>query len=94
MDIHRLLQEHDVAIDDIRWYLALTTAERFLSYQEVPEELALLIWRGTIADELYEMEERWLSLQNQKLSDGRLDEAGIRELIREIKSAAERRPLS
>lgn len=70
-------------MDDIRWYLSMEMSRRLLSYTEEPNELADLIWRGSLEGELYDMEERYLRDTQDLLDRGLMDEAQIRSQISE-----------
>ncbi|MFO8063299.1 MAG: hypothetical protein R6V29_01540 [Spirochaetia bacterium] len=91
MTVYELLDEHGLAIDDVRWYLAALQADRLLSYKDHPGELAHLLWSGKLESDLYEMEERFLAEQQEKLERGRTDEAQVHQTIREIADAADTR---
>jgi hypothetical protein len=91
MTIDELLDEHGLAIDDVRWYLAREQADRLLSYKDHPEELAHLLWSGELEADLYNMEERFLAELAERLSRGRTDEAQVHQIVGEIARAAERR---
>ena len=62
--IRELLQEYDLEIDDVRWYLASTQADRILSYRESKRELIRLIWSGSLEGELYDMQSDPQELDN------------------------------
>ncbi|MFP4374749.1 MAG: hypothetical protein ACLFPO_10495 [Spirochaetaceae bacterium] len=91
MRIQELLDEHKLAIDDVRWYLAREQADRLLSYRDHPEELAHLLWSGELEADLYEMEDRFLAALQEKLDRGRTDEAQAHQTVREIARSAEER---
>jgi len=84
--IAELLRELDLEIDDVRWYLALSQADRLLQYKQQRRELARLIWSGKLEAELYEMEERLLQELQAKLDRGTRDEAQVRALLREVRA--------
>jgi len=79
--MRNLLKEYDLEIDDLRWYLSKQMAERLLTYREDPLLLTELIWRGTLGDELYDMEERYLRESQEQLDRGVLDETRVREQL-------------
>lgn len=91
MTVYELLDEQGLGIDDVRWYLAALQADRLLSYKDHPHALAHLLWSGELESDLYEMEERFLAEQQEKLERGRTDEAQVHQTIREIADAAEKR---
>jgi hypothetical protein len=89
--IRDLMQEYDLEIDDIRWYLASMQAERLLSYRENKRELIRLIWSGSLEGELYDMEERFLGELQTRLDQGSRDEIQVRAVLKEIVSSREKR---
>jgi hypothetical protein len=89
--IRELMQEFDLEIDDIRWYLAAIQADRLLSYRENKRELIRLIWSGSLEGELYDMEERFLAELQNRLDRGSRDEVQVRSLLREIVASREKR---
>ena len=91
MRIHDLLDEHNLAIDDVRWYLAREQADRLLAYRDHPDELAHLVWSGELEADLYEMEDRFLADLQEKLDRGRTDQAQAHQIVREIARSAEKR---
>ena len=91
MEIRELLQEYDLEIDDIRWYLAAMQAEHLLSYRENKRELIRLIWSGSLEGELYDMEERFLEQLQSRLDQGSRDEIQVRGILKEIVSSRENR---
>lgn len=91
MNIKMLMKEYGFELDDIRWYLAWETSVRLLTYQSEPEELARLVWSGKLADELYDMEERFLEELQEKLDRSLMDEHRVRELFAEIEREKRRR---
>ena len=91
MKIKELVQEYDLEIDDIRWYLATLQAERLLSYREKKRELIRLIWSGSLEGELYDMEERFLGELQDLLEQGSRDEIQVRAILKEIVSSREKR---
>jgi hypothetical protein len=83
MNISALMEEFQLEIDDIRWYLSTGMAERLLTYRDNPEELVQLIWSGKLGDDLYNMEEQYLSSLEDEHSRGLLDEVQIRNFFHE-----------
>ena len=81
VNIRELLKEYDLEIDDLRWYLSKQMTERLLTYREDPLLLTDLIWRGTLEDDLYDMEERYLRETQEQLDRGVLDETRVREQL-------------
>lgn len=79
--MRELLKEYDLEIDDVRWYLSMQMAERLLTYREDPRLLTEMIWRGTLEDELYDMEETYLRESQEQMDRGVLDESRVREQL-------------
>jgi hypothetical protein len=92
MDVSTLLDEYDLSLDDVRWYLSVQEAERYLRYKEYPEQLAQEIWSGRLEAALYNMEERFVADVNERLARGLTSEHRIREQLGEIRAARRRRP--
>jgi hypothetical protein len=89
--INELIQEYDLEIDDIRWYLASLQANRLLSFRDNKLELTRLIWSGTLEGELYDMEERFLGELQDRLEGGSRDEAQVRTILKEVVYSREQR---
>ena len=85
--ISELMQEYDLEIDDVRWYLSKMEAERLLEYRDKRVELCRLIWSGRLEADLYNMEERYLAELQDKLDARQADESEIRKIMAEIESA-------
>jgi uncharacterized protein (UPF0548 family) len=91
MEIAELLEELDLTLDDIRWYLAVRQSERLLSLKDTPLEITRLLWSGALESELYDMEERFLREQDEALRRGRKDETAVRQLLGEVARARVKR---
>lgn len=91
MQILELMQECDLEIDDIRWYLASQQAERLLQYKENKADLVRLIWSGALEQDLYDMEERFLEQLQRDLDRGFRDEGSVREQLKKAALAREHR---
>ena len=91
MTMQQLLEEYDLNLDDVRWYLALSQADRLISYKERPRDLALEIWAGRLEAQLYNMEERFLADRDERLANKLTSEHRIREELGEIRIAKRRR---
>ena len=81
--IKALLEEYGLEIDDVRYYLSYEKAVSLLTYKDDPEALALKIWKGSLADDLYDMEEKYLQSLEENLSRRHADESAIREQLSE-----------
>lgn len=86
MNVHSLLAEYDLDIDDVRWYLAKIQTERLLEYRERRFELIRLIWSGKLEADLYQMEERFLKELQDKLDTKQSDESEIRNVFSAIRA--------
>ena len=86
-----MMQEYDLEIDDVRWYLACLQTDRLLGYRENKRELIRLIWSGELEGALYDMEERFLGELQSKLDRGTRDEVQVRRILREVVSYREKR---
>jgi len=84
MTVKDLLDEFDLEIDDVRWYMASYMADKLLSYRHEPEMLTRYIWSGELEGEFYNMEERLISDLQDQLDRDMTDEIRLRELMREM----------
>jgi hypothetical protein len=84
MKILDMLAEYELEIDDIRWYLSVVTAERLLGLRDRRHDLIRYIWSGSLEDDLYDREERFLADLENRLKSGLADEAAVRETLKEI----------
>ena len=89
--ISEMMQEYDLEIDDVRWYLACLQADRLLGYRDNKRELIRLIWSGALEEALYDMEERFLAVLQSQLDGGTRDEVQVRGVLREVVSCREKR---
>jgi hypothetical protein len=87
MRLADLLDEYDISLDDVRWHLSLMQANRLLTYEERPEELARLIWSGSLESELHDMEEELLTSLQKDLDSGRIDEEQVRLTLEEVRAS-------
>lgn len=91
MKVSRLMEEMDLGIDDVRWFLASRQAERLLQYRDQEHELTRLIWSGALEEELYDMEERFVEQLQRDHDRGLRDLVGVRRVLREVAAARMRR---
>jgi len=84
MKIQDLLREYELEIDDVRWYLSAGIAERLLALRELRHDLIRYIWSGSLADDLYDLEESFLASLEEKRESGLVDEVSVREIMKEI----------
>lgn len=83
MTIEAIMEEYDLTIDDLRYYLSYELAESLLTYQEDSHGLARLIWSGKLESRLYNMADRFIEEKKEELGRGLIDEARLRETFRE-----------
>jgi hypothetical protein len=83
MTVEAIMEEYDLTIDDLRYYLSFELAESLLTYREDPHGLARLIWSGKLESELYNMADRYIEEKKEELSRDLIDEARLRETFRE-----------
>ncbi len=91
MKIAELLEEMDLSLDDIRWFLAVRETERLLALKDRSLEITRLLWSGRLESDLYDMEERFVAEQAEALSRGRRDQSAVRQLLAEVARARARR---
>lgn len=91
MNINEMMQEYELEIDDVRWYLACRQADRLFSYRDKKRELIRLIWSGELEGALYDMEERFLGELQGRLDGGSRDEIQVRGVLRDMVSCREKR---
>jgi hypothetical protein len=84
MNIPSLLREFDLTIDDIRWYLSVQMAKKFLEFKDHEYDLTTLIWSKKLETELYNMEEQYLSDLQEDLDNKYIDEVDIRNILSEV----------
>lgn len=87
MNIKSLLEEYSLEIDDVRWYLCQILTERLTSLQNNPDELTKFIWTGELADELYDMEEKYLKTLQDQIDETTLDESHLRDILSEMETS-------
>ena len=85
VNLDALLNEYDLSIDDVRWYLATRLSSSLLSHREAPAELTCRIWSGALERELYDMEERFVSDLRQEITRGMVDEPHVRDILDQIR---------
>jgi hypothetical protein len=85
MDLSALLDEYDLSIDDVRWYLASRLTASLLSHKEEPQELTQRIWAGALERELYDMEERFMRALREDINRGMADEPHVRDILDQIR---------
>jgi hypothetical protein len=81
MTVTSLLDEYNLSIDDVRWYLSRLLTESLLTHADDPESLARRIWSGTLEAELYNMEEAFVERLTDELSRGITDEQAVRDQL-------------
>lgn len=91
MTITELMKEYSLEIDDIRWYLSIIEAERLLSFPKDKKELIRYIWSGELADNLYNMEEKYLTTLQDQMDRNITDESDIRDFFKDAELASIKR---
>ena len=89
--IKDLMQEYDIEIDDIRWYLSSEQAKSFFEYKDNIQELIHYIWSGRLESDLYHMEENYLEQLKISFENNKVDEHRLREIFNEIVLVKEKR---
>lgn len=84
MSIESILQEYDIDIDDIRWYLSVQMAQKLLEFKENIFELTQFIWGKKLESELYNMEESYLVDLREDLKNNYIDESVVREIFGQV----------
>lgn len=93
MTVLSLLEEYDLSIDDIRWYLSRRVADSLLSHADTPRALVERIWSGRLEAELYNMEESFIHQLQEELERGLTDEQAVREHLERARMLkVQRRP--
>lgn len=85
MNLAALLEEYDLSLDDVRWYLATRLTDSLLLQREEPTEITRRIWSGALERDLYDMEERFLRETQADIDQGIVDEPHLRELLDQIR---------
>lgn len=82
--IKSLLEEYDLEIDDVRWYLShyLTGKIQSLLFDE--KEVIRYIWSGEMEAFLYNMEERFLQDLQEQYDKKKMDESHLRGTFQEM----------
>lgn len=83
--IKSLIEEYELEIDDIRWYLSHYLVGKVQSLLFDPIEAARYIWSGELEGFLYNMEERFIHDLEDQYSRNLLDEGNIRTTLEEIR---------
>ena len=81
MTLTPLLDEYNLTLDDVRWYLAKLLTDSLMTSRDDPEEMTLRIWSGSLEAELYNMEESYLARLKDEYDRGITDEQAIREQL-------------
>ncbi|MEE8440121.1 MAG: hypothetical protein V3S41_00245 [Spirochaetia bacterium] len=81
MTLSSLLDEYNLTLDDLRWYLARLLTDSLMTSRDDPEEITRRIWSGSLEAELYNMEELYLARLQEERDRGITDEQAIREQL-------------
>jgi len=91
VNIKELLDEYNIELDDVRWYLSRQHALRLLEYKDRHTDLCRLICSGRLEADLYRMEERFLAELQEKIDTRQTDESELRKVLAEIDSIKSKR---
>lgn len=84
MTFEDIIAEYGLEIDDFRWFLAEDVCKRLLAYKDDPIELTRHIWKGSLANEIHDMEESYLRNLKSDFESEYTDEARLREICKEV----------
>jgi hypothetical protein len=84
MTVKELLDEYELELDDVRWYLSTYMTRRLLSYQNEPDLLTRYIWSGEMEGDFYNMEEKLIDDLQDQMDRDMTDETRLRELMNEM----------
>jgi hypothetical protein len=85
------MDEYNLELDDVRWYLSVLIAERFSTLQTEPRRLIEYVWSGQLSDDLLNLEERHLEQLEELWNSAQIDEGKVREFLRETRASKRRR---
>ncbi len=85
MTLTPLLDEYNLTLDDVRWYLAKLLTDSLMTSRDDPEEMTHRIWSGSLEAELYNMEELYLARLKEEYERGITDEQAIREQLEQVR---------
>ncbi len=91
MTLSSLLDEYNLSLDDVRWYLAKLLTDSLMTNRDHPEEITHRIWSGSLEAELYDMEESYLARLREEQDSGITDEPAIREQLEQARMLKLRR---
>ncbi len=91
MTVKNLMEEYQLEIDDIRWYLSIKMVEQFMTYKDDEKELARVIWSKSLENQLYNMEELFLEDLQDQLDRNLSDDVKIREIFSEADALKRKR---
>ena len=92
MIIASLLEEYNLSIDDVRWYLSKLVTDSLLTSRDDPEAIVRRIWSGSLESELYNLEEAYVARLQEEYERGITDEWAIREQLEQARLLKLRRP--
>ena len=85
MTLTPLLDEYNLTLDDVRWYLAKLLTDSLMTSRDDPEEMTRRIWSGSLEAELYNLEESYLARLKEEYDRGITDEQAIREQLEQAR---------
>ena len=85
MTLKSLLNEYNLTLDDVRWYLSRQLTDSILTNRDDPEAIAHRIWSGALEAELYNMEETYINRLQDESDRGIRDEQAIRDELEQAR---------
>lgn len=81
INFKQLMKEYSLEIDDIRWYKSWVMMRELLSFDENEEDLLKMIWSGKLAENLHDMEEKFIEEMQDQIDRDLMDETDVREIL-------------
>ena len=88
-----LMDEYNLEIDDIRWFLSVRLTDELMNFQTKQWQLIEEIWSGRLGDKLFHLEEQFLEDTERLWDTGQTEEGKIRDLFAEARACKRRRRL-
>lgn len=88
-----LMDEYNLDIDDIRWYLSVQLTEELMAYYARQWNLIEEIWSGRLGDRLFHLEEQFLEDTERLWNSGQSEEGKIRDIFAAVRASKRRRQL-
>lgn len=87
------MDEYNLEIDDIRWYLSVQMTEEIMNYQTTQWRLIEEIWSGRLGDQLFRLEEKFMEDHERLWNSGQAEEGKIRDIFAAVRASKRRRRL-